>query len=432
MNYLVLFFTSLLVFTNNVAYAEPSPYQVKADFLCAQVIENPKFKYEDYFDPAFIAKIKYDVIVGILKDIYKDDGVCKKAAISPINENSFKAFLHTEKTSFKFIITLDSKNLISGLMYKGRTSSKVSIKNSSDLNKELKKVSGIKSIYFKELSKKTPAINIKSNTKMAIGSEFKLYVLNDLVHQINDKKTSWTNELAIQEEYKSLPSGKLQDEANGKKFSIKQMAELMISISDNTATDHLMAFLGQESIIKSLNGLNSFINLNSPFLSTMDLFRIKTLGDHEVENYLKLNANAKSLFLKDLGKKLDRNQTLKLLEKWEKPKDILKTEWFGTTQDVCKVMESLQKKSVQDSTIIDILSKNVPFIDVTDSPYFKYLGYKGGSEPGVLTMTFLIQSKNDSWGCLSVAYNDEKSNYNEEQLADLTHAILEYVGTKLK
>ena len=423
-----LFLTTLLI--SKIIYAQ-SNFQVKADFLCSQIIENPNFKYEDYFSSVFISKIKYSDIVSILKSIYKEDGACVKATLKAIDQSSVKVETKEKSTSFKFVMSLDNKNMIAGLRYKGRVTPKIKISSSKELKAELAKIDGVKSVYLTRFKSHKALIDIQSKSKMALGSEFKLYVLNYLSTKILNNELKWTDDITIQEKFKSLPGGKLQNEVDGKKISIKDVASLMISISDNTATDHLIGLLGSENILKSIKNLNSFYSLNDPFMTTMDLFRIRTLNLSEMNSYLKLSVQDKKKYLENLALNLDRKKTSTLLEKWESPKDIETAEWFASTQDICHVIEKLNSQSAKDDSIRKILAINVPFLEVDDNPYFDYLGYKGGSEPGVLTMTFLLKSKNNKWGCLSVAYNNTKNALNEIEVADLTHAILRYSGILL-
>jgi beta-lactamase class A len=83
------------------------------------------------------------------------------------------------------------------------------------------------------------------NDFVPLGSTFKLYVLAALVEVIIAGNLVWKEELAIWEELKSPPSGTMQNKAAGTHyFTILQFAQLMIQISDNMATDHLINLLG--------------------------------------------------------------------------------------------------------------------------------------------------------------------------------------------
>ncbi|MEZ4462635.1 MAG: serine hydrolase [bacterium] len=55
-------------------------------------------------------------------------------------------------------------------------------------------------------------------------------------------------ELTIKDALKSLPSGVLQDKPAGEKVTVKEAASKMISISDNTATDHLLNLVGRANV----------------------------------------------------------------------------------------------------------------------------------------------------------------------------------------
>jgi hypothetical protein len=81
-----------------------------------------------------------------------------------------------------------------------------------------------------------------------IGSIFKLWVLLAVVDAIDAGDLAWSDELTITDDNKSLPSGRLQDEPAGTTVTVADAAQLMISISDNTATDLLMEAAGRDRV----------------------------------------------------------------------------------------------------------------------------------------------------------------------------------------
>ena len=76
-------------------------------------------------------------------------------------------------------------------------------------------------------------------------------------------------------------------------------------------------------------------------------------------------------------------------------------------------MESLHGRASKE--VDSILSINQPLVDTAK---FTYAGYKGGSEPGVMTMAYLLQGPRGKWGCLSVAWHDEAKGVNQWVLID--------------
>lgn len=402
-----------------------------ANFICGQIIENPSFNYESHFSKSFMNKIKYENLVSVLQGVYSDDGNCTKAIVLSPDGASSKAALRTNTTEQRFIISLDANGLISGLQYVGRSTPKVKINSLEDLKSVLDGLGDISSLYIKNYSKNEVASEINANKRLALGSEFKLYVLNYLDQKIALKKYNWDDKLKVYESQKSLPSGILQTYPEGSEFTLKQFAELMISKSDNTATDHLINFLGKENIENTMFGLNSFLQDNSPLLTTMDMFRLRTLSSDQVDSYLKSDVNQKRTFLLNLQNNLSRDEVVTHLSNWDQPKDIQKVEWYASTSDVCSVVENIKHQADFDQNIYDIMSINTPFVWIENDPYFEYVGYKGGSEPGVMTMTFLVKTKKQDWACISMGINNQKQSLNETAVADLYHAILNYAGERL-
>lgn len=404
-----------------------TPIEDKINFICSQISTKPNFKYEDYFSKTFINKVKFEDLISIFSNIYNDSGSCTEATL--ITPSKF--ILKTQLADQRFIITLDEKNLINGLQYLGRSEPSVKISDKQSIFNEFNKLGGISSLIIKDFSKSSPLLEINSNARIALGSEFKLYILHYLNQQILNSKLNWSDKLKIQEEIKSLPSGILQNYPDGTELTLYQIASLMIAISDNTATDHLINFLIKESIESSMIGFNSYVDENTPLLSTMDLFRIRTLDSTLVNKYMNLPAEQKRIYLESLKHELSRNDIATKLANWDQPKDIQKVEWFANVNDICSVVQDIQTQAVSNSAILDILSNNVPFVWIEDNPSFEYIGYKGGSEPGVLTMTFLVKTKSHKWGCISMGINNDKQSLNENQIADLFHAILNYAGRLL-
>ena len=115
-----------------------------------------------------------------------------------------------------------------------------------------------------------PVQGVRQADAFPLGSAFKLYVLHALAAQIIAGQHSWTETLSIQDELRSLPSGTMQNDPVGTAWELAHYARQMISISDNTATDHLMHLLGEDAIHQALVATeNSAIERMQPCLSTI-------------------------------------------------------------------------------------------------------------------------------------------------------------------
>ena len=69
-----------------------------------------------------------------------------------------------------------------------------------------------------------------------------------LREEVEAGRRAWDEVVRLEEAWKSLPSGLLQGWPEGSPLTLHTLAALMISLSDNTATDALIALLGRERL----------------------------------------------------------------------------------------------------------------------------------------------------------------------------------------
>ena len=60
-----------------------------------------------------------------------------------------------------------------------------------------------------------------------------------------------------------------------------------------------------------------------------------------------------------------------------------------------------------------------------------YVGYKGGSETGVMNMTYLLQSKKGDWYVVSGGWNNDQAAVNEGQFAGLMQKAVSLLRAKI-
>ncbi|MFI7610948.1 serine hydrolase [Nonomuraea terrae] len=134
------------------------------------------------------------------------------------------------------------------------------------------------------------AHGLDADTQRPIGSAFKLYVLGALAQAVAEGRLSWNEQLAIRDDYKSLPSGTLQNRPAGTMLPLSEDADHMISISDNTATDHLIHRLGRDAVQRQLSLFgHRQPDANVPILTTKAFFQLKATSDQDrARQYLAL------------------------------------------------------------------------------------------------------------------------------------------------
>lgn len=270
-----------------------------------------------------------------------------------------------------------------------------------------------------------PLHQSKSKEALAIGSTGKLYILLGLVDQILAGKAKWEDELAIRDDWKSLPSGITQNDKAGTKLTLQLLAQRMIAISDNTATDHLLYTVGRKQVEAAVRATkHGSPQKNVPFLGTRELFLFKLgMEDAEIEKYRKLPEAQRRAYLDTTlaGKLPD----LAKAETWTSARRIDQLEWFANTDDLCRTMSTLWQRAQKPPAqpLFDVLSKN-PGLEI-DKAVWPFIGFKGGSEPGVMNLTWLLKRADDRWFVVAITANAPAGTVEESNVIGIALGVFD-------
>jgi beta-lactamase class A len=236
-----------------------------------------------------------------------------------------------------------------------------------------------------------------------LGSMFKLYVLAAVARAVQAGALHWDTQLTVTQQVKSLPSGQLQDAPTGTRISVQQAAALMISISDNTAADMLIAAVGQASLASAIKALgNAHPVLLDPLLTTRQMF---TLQYDDPALRRRWAATLPGLVSTDTGAVHDPASTSSdtraallaqlptgapSVTSQSRPGWLDGIEWYASPTDICRAQVGLHDlaHTPAGQPIAAIMAKN-PGVPV--GPGWTYVGYKGGSDAGVLTGSWYLQ-----------------------------------------
>ena len=226
-----------------------------------------------------------------------------------------------------------------------------------------------------------PVVDEGLNEVMPLGSAFKLYVLGAVVVGVDSGEISWDSPVVIRDELDSLPSGTTQDVEPGTELTVRELAEAMISISDNTATDHLIDLVGRDAVEAILEPMgNDALDRNHPFLTTRELFILKFGDPKLVERYVLADEAERRAILAGVV----AAAPLPDLSAFDPATPVLveEVEWFASPRSICDAMTWL----AADPVAIEILSIN-PGVPGPDGQW-NTIAFKGGSEPGLLAVAW--------------------------------------------
>jgi beta-lactamase class A len=248
-----------------------------------------------------------------------------------------------------------------------------------------------------------PIQSLGAGTPAPLGSAFKLYVLDALARAVAAGTVRWNQQLTVTSQVKSLPSGELQNDPDGTRLSVRQVAADMISVSDNTAANMLMALLGRGAVEAAARSTGMADPARDvPFLTTRELFVLK-LDDWPrlAGRYLAAGAAGRQALLAGT---IDRVPLAALsAAPWTTPRDINSIEWFATPTDICHAYASLAALARQPklAPLAAIMELNSGGLGLPASQW-RPAWFKGGSEPGVLTLTYLATTQHGQAYVVSV------------------------------
>jgi len=230
----------------------------------------------------------------------------------------------------------------------------------------------------------------EARASLPIGSMIKLYVLGAVVEAVEAGELAWEDEVEVTEALRSLPTGRLQDEPAGTRVSVREAAELMISISDNTATDLLIHAVGREQVEAMLERFgHDEPARNVPLMTTRDFFLLGWGEDGDWrERWRGADEGGRRTILESLARlplEIDLERVV------SEPVWSDGIDWFATGEDLCRAHLALAElsRTPAGEPVREILAVN-PGLAPPEG--YEYLAFKGGSAPGALGGSWFAES----------------------------------------
>lgn len=376
---------------------------------------------EEMFSPAFLAQVPAAQMKEISTQLTSQFGVAQGVArIEAKSPNSGTIFIDMEKAVLQMDLAVAATppHRIEGLLITGTEAKDDSL---AKVMEELRALPGQTSFSIARLGEgaPTPVIAHQEDRPLAIGSAFKLFILAELSRSVQAGERDWDDVATL--DHRSLPSGFLQKWPKGAPMTLYSLAALMISQSDNTATDTLLHLLGREKVeaMMPVVGVRA-PERNRPFLSTLEAFALKSGDPAVTEVWLKGNEAQRRALLasKISGVGPDKIEVAKLTGE---PNRIDTIEWFASADDLVRTMDWLRRNG--DARTHEILAIN-PGLAPTVTDDFAYLGFKGGSEPGVINLTYLARGKDGAWHAAAGSWNNIEAKVDEMRFVTLLSRAL--------
>ncbi|WP_392673739.1 serine hydrolase [Streptomyces sp. LN785] len=321
-------------------------------------------------------------------DAWRDQGPFRLAETRLVAHKGWLTLEGPTGTRHALSVIIDSTGLIRILQMQPETVVP-EVHSWADVDEALR-IPGVDSSFLAariERGRRTVLHELAAERPMPTGSAYKLYVMRALVHAVDHGELGWDDEVVIRPELRSLPTGDMQDLADGTRVTVRETARKMIAMSDNTAADLIADRLGRDAVERAVRASGHHDpSLLSPFLASREVFelgwgdpvlrKVWTEGDESARRRL-LGQLARPLTVRssDLGPTVHQ----------------LGLDWRMSAYDVCEVLTALAQDSARDATgTVESILTEYPGIAI-DSEIWAGAIFKGGSCPGVMMFCWLLE-----------------------------------------
>ncbi|WP_114519937.1 serine hydrolase [Altererythrobacter sp. ZODW24] len=369
----------------------------------------------EVFTASFLEQVPADRLVGLTTQLESQFGpITGVESVTAETPSAGTMLIRFEKALATANIALSPGGKVAGLLIKGVEPIDDSL---AKIVADVEALPGNVGIYYAPLATGTePVLAIDENASLAIGSAFKLYVLSAIAHKVEAGELSWDQVIPV--EGKSFTGGTVFEFPDGAPMTIQTVATLMISISDNSATDMLVRLAGQDALEAELRlSGHSAPAANIPFPTTAQFVKLKA-DPGLVELYAGADDESQQLILD----KLDEREPMPDLAAvfGDGPNAIDKIEWFASGRDIAGIFRRITE--LTDTTALDIMAVS-PSVQDSTLEKWDYIGFKGGSEPGVLNVSWLMRDEAGEWHTLIMSWNNTEAEVTQSKLELLSSRI---------
>jgi beta-lactamase class A len=294
----------------------------------------------------------------------------------------------------------------------------------STAQKALDTLSARAAFVFTELTDKGPQLlyGINAEERLAIGSSFKLYIFGTLVDEVNAGRRRLDDTTLLRRDQVGPPHSEMADWPMGSPVTLYTLALKMISVSDNTATDHLIYLLGRERIERQMQAMgHGDPAVNRPLLSTREMTMLRDKNQNMPgRTYQKLDEPARRAFLAEHFRgaldyeKLDFDTAAYNL-----------AEWYGSPMDLARALAWIQRNTNADKPAH--LMRAILAVDPKlklDRAVWPFVGFKGGSESQLLAGNWLVEHRDGKWYTFHVFCNSPIEPVKPERMLPVIEQIL--------
>ncbi len=370
----------------------------------------------DIFTPAFRAHVPDAQIRGIVQQFTSQYGAVQGlGGIEPSSAQTGTIHVRYERAIVHMQLAVEpaAPYLVSGLLLTGADMTGDTMEA---VLGELRRLPGQVNFALARLGDGAPALSasLEPDRPLAIGSTYKLFILGELSRQIQAGQRHWNDVVSV--DRSSIGGGTIAGFPRGAPVTLHTLASLMISISDNSATDILLHVVGRENVERTMAAMGVRDPArNRPLLSTLELGLLKAAPATALALWQQADeATRRQLLANDYAATDASRIDVSLFA--GNPVRIDSIEWFASAADLVRAMDWLRLQADDTARAILGISGGLP---QQARAALLYAGFKGGSEPGVANLTYLVRTRGGAWYALSLGWNNTAAPVDANRVAGL-------------
>jgi hypothetical protein len=381
-------FACLLLLALAVPARALTPEQALARFFAAEELN------QEWFAPSFLAAVPFAQLAPVRARLTADLGAFLEAV--PAGDRYLARF---EEGTIPCYVQLDAESRFAGLRLLPPVPR---LKSLEAVAERFEALPGTGHLLVRVDG--AARLDLRAATPLAVGSAFKLVLLKALDEEVEAGRRAWSEVVELRAEDRPLGDGQLGTWPVGAPLTLHTAATLMISRSDNTATDLLLRVLGRERIEAADPS-----GRNRPFLSTLEAFRLKSPENAALlARWRAAGPEGRYDLLPEIAA-----APLPSLEIFaEGVPRATDVEWFFTAVELCDLLAAVQE--------LDLTGVNPGVVTAGDYPR---VAFKGGSEPGVLNLTIWVRDDRAREICVCATRNAEEA-LDELQMSAVVTGVL--------
>ena len=299
------------------------------------------------------------------------------------------------------------------------------------LTKQLGALPGKKAFLVTQLTEDGPSVRYGKNQdhRFAVGSSFKLFILGTLADEVNAGRRRLDDIMTLRPDLIGPPASELASWPLQSPVTVQTLALKMISISDNTATDHLLYLLGRENVERMMGAMgHGKPSVNQPLLFVREMVQLRDRRHPELaEQWSRSNLDGRR---KLLAEGMSDDIDYEALDFDAAAFDV--AEWRASPDDMAHALDWIRRNTTDDDPAhplrgVIAVTTQIEF----DRELWPYVGFKGGSEERLIAGNWLMRRRDGKWFTFHFVCNSADEPVDQSRVVDVLKKMLEIIDADL-